>query len=186
MIIVSNGYPLNDVPPIKKRHTYTERESGTITNIDFPVSEIGGGFKVVQPVGSTEFFTYGVSPGTLSTDDIDFGGLTFRNVLSRSTPDGDYYYLYRGDEWISVIPEAFGKYSIGLSVTDVIAVISGGVLSFKARGVVLGYSYRRSPGGETYSGRMSYGADTPLVTQTHRQYLPREVVTETETIITQS
>lgn len=186
MLTVSYGYPLNEVAPTKKRHTYTERDTGFYTGIIFPVDELGAGYKVVQPVGSAKYFTYGLDAGAgqFSTDDIDFCGILYRNVLSRSAPEGDYYHVYRDNERITT-SASFGKSGLAIVCNDVIAEVSGGVVTYKVRGHILLRSCRFTPGGEVGISKMSQYAAGYLVTQAHRQYEPRAVVTETETVIPQ-
>lgn len=186
MLTVSYGYPLNEVAPTKKRHTYTERDTGFYTGIIFPVDELGAGYKVVQPVGSAKYFTYGLDAGAgqFSTDDIDFCGILYRNVLSRSAPEGDYYHVYRDNERITT-SASFGKSGLAIVCNDVIAEVSGDVVTYKVRGHILLRSCRSTPGGEIGISKTSQGAAGYLVTQAHRQYEPRAVVTETETVIPQ-
>ena len=186
MLTVSYGFPLNEVAPTKKRHTYTERDTGYSVGIGFPVDELGAGYKVVQPVGSAKYFTYGLDAGAgqFSTDDIDFAGYTYRNVLSRSTPAGDYYHVYRDNEQITT-SASFGKSGLAIACYDVIAEITNGVVTYKVRQHFLCRSCRYTPDGEIRTGKISQGAAGYLVTQAHRQYEPRAVVTETETVIPQ-
>ena len=186
MLTVSYGYPLNEVAPTKKRHTYTERDTGFYTGIIFPVDELGAGYKVVQPVGSAKYFTYGLDAGAgqFSTDDIDFCGILYRNVFSHSTYQGDYYHVYRDNERITT-SATFGKSGLAIACYDVIAEVSGGVVTYKVRQHFVIQSCRYTPGGEVRIGKISQGAAGYLVTQAHRQYEPRAVVTETETVIPQ-
>ena len=186
MLTVSYGFPLNEVAPTKKRHTYTERDTGYSAAIDFPVDEIGAGYRLVQPVGSAKYFTYGLDAGAgqFSTDDIDFCGILYKNVLSRSAPEGDYYHVYRDNERITT-SASFGKSGLAIVCNDVIAEVSGGVVTYKVRGHILLRSCRFTPGGEVGISKMSQYAAGYLVTQAHRQYEPRAVVTETETVIPQ-
>lgn len=186
MITVTNGFPLNDTQAAQpQEHTYTVTDPHTIINIPFPILETGGGFKLVQPVGNSEYFAFSATPGTLSTDDIDFGGVVYKNVLSRTTAQGDYYHLYRNDARITVMGEAFGKYAIGVCVTRISADFSSpghGEVYYKTTGTGLGYSFRTAPGSAEISGTLGTGDIVELVPQTHHQYIPRWlVVTETIT-----
>ena len=187
MLTVSYGFPLNEVAPTKKRHTYTERDTGYSAAIDFPVDEIGAGYRLVQPVGSVKFFTYGLDAGAgqFSTDDIDFCGILYRNVFAYTTYQGDYYYVYRDNERIPTLSASFGKSGLAIACNDVIAEITNGVVTYKVRGHFLCRSCRSTPDGEIGISKTSQGAAGYLVTQTHRQYEPRAVVTETETVIPQ-
>ena len=186
MLTVAYGFPLNEVAPTKKRHTYTERDTGYSAAIDFPVDEIGAGYRLVQPVGSVKYFTYGLDAGAgqFSTDDIDFCGILYRNVFAYTTYQGDYYHVYRDNERITT-SASFGKSGLAIACNDVIAEITNGVVTYKVRGHFLCRSCRSTPDGEIGISKMSQGAAGYLVTQTHRQYEPRAVVTETETVIPQ-
>ena len=186
MLTVSYGFPLNEVAPTKKRHTYTERDTGYSAAIDFPVDEIGAGYRLVQPVGSVKFFTYGLDAGAgqFSTDDIDFAGYTYRNVFAYTTYQGDYYHVYRDNERITT-SATFGKSGLAIACYDVIAEITNGVVTYKVRQHFLCQSCRYTPDGEIRTGKIVQGTAGYLVTQTHRQYEPRAVVTETETVIPQ-